>query len=186
MRMLYGVNQADQCRISRWGRTRAHRQRLREIDTRLIRLFLFDKGAPDPVTEWPVVRLLCAGRAQRRRHAHDHVRQAAPAARRPARRRWFANQCADVVWNCIEQWGGEDVRDWYWCVWNEPNNDWISGRSTSSSTATSMRRWPHGVLRWLAPHLGGRKPLIGGPAVEGFQPFWWTGSGGSSTRSTTA
>src|SRR5439155_22511569 len=30
-----------------------------------------------------------------------------------------------------------------------------------------------GVLRWLAPYLGGRKPLIGGPAVEGFQPFWW-------------
>ena len=29
------------------------------------------------------------------------------------------------------------------------------------------------MLRWLGPHLNGRKPLIGGPAVEGFQPFWW-------------
>jgi len=28
------------------------------------------------------------------------------------------------------------------------------------------------VLRWLAPHLGGRTLLLGGPSVEGFQPFW--------------
>ena len=45
----------------------------------------------------------------------------------PRALRWFANQCADVVWNCIEQWGAEAVRNWYWCVWNEPNNDWIGG-----------------------------------------------------------
>jgi hypothetical protein len=29
------------------------------------------------------------------------------------------------------------------------------------------------VLKWLDPYLDGRKPLIGGPAVEGFPNFWW-------------
>src|SRR5262249_22101210 len=41
--------------------------------------------------------------------------------------RWFAERCADVAWSCIERWGGEAVRDWYWCVWNEPNSTWIGG-----------------------------------------------------------
>src|SRR5262249_21952650 len=27
--------------------------------------------------------------------------------------------------------------------------------------------------RWRGPPRGGRKPRIGGPAIEGFQPFWW-------------
>src|SRR5437016_816219 len=55
MKMLYGVNQADQCWDFAVGPHRAHMaERLREIDTRLVRLFLFDKGAPDPVKAWPL------------------------------------------------------------------------------------------------------------------------------------
>ena len=45
MQMIYGVNQADQCWDFALGAEREHIwQRLREIDTRLIRLFLFDKA----------------------------------------------------------------------------------------------------------------------------------------------
>ena len=29
------------------------------------------------------------------------------------------------------------------------------------------------ILRWLGDALGDAKPLIGGPAVDGFQPFWF-------------
>lgn len=54
MRTLYGVNQADQCRAFAVGEERGRiRSMLQEIDTRMIRLFLFDKGAPDPVSAWP-------------------------------------------------------------------------------------------------------------------------------------
>ena len=92
----------------------------------------------------------------------------------PRAMRWFANQCGDVVWNCIEQWGGEAVRDWYWCVWNEPNNDWISGPVYASSNIAASTRTSRRKSSALAgPAPDGRKPLIGGPAVEGFQPFWW-------------
>jgi hypothetical protein len=174
MQMLYGVNQADQCWDFAMGPQREHIwAQLREIDTRLIRLFLFDKGAPDPVREWPVFAsfvqaVLNVGAvpmitfAKLRRPLDD-----------PRAIRWFANQCADVVWNCIEQWGGEVVRDWYWCVWNEPNNAWISGPVSFEQYRRIYEEVAQGILRWLAPYLNGRKPLIGGPAVEGFQPFWW-------------
>jgi Glycosyl hydrolases family 39 len=174
MQTLYGVNQADECWDFAIG---PHREqiamRLREIDTRMIRLFLFDKHAPDPVREWPVFAsyvqavlkvgakpMITFGRFHRPFDDRRAVRS-------------FAGQCADVVWSCIEHWGGEVVRDWYWCVLNEPNNGWISGGLTFEQYRRIYEALAHNALRWLSPHLNGRKPFIGGPAVEGFQPFWW-------------
>jgi hypothetical protein len=55
MRMLYGVNQADACQAFALGdSSKLIQQQLRDIGTRMIRLFLYDKGAPDPVTQWPI------------------------------------------------------------------------------------------------------------------------------------
>jgi hypothetical protein len=173
MRMLYGVNQADECWDFAVGPERERIwARLREIDTRLIRLFLFDKGAPDPVMEWSlfasyVQAVLNVGArpmitfAKFQRPFDD-----------PRAVRWFADQCADVVWGCIEQWGAEAVRDWYWCVWNEPNSGWIGGGLTFEQYRRIYEEVAQAILRWLAPCLDGRKPLIGGPAVEGFPLFW--------------
>ena len=49
------VNQADACQAFALGKSSGRiQQNLREIDSRIIRLFLYDKGAPDPVTEWPM------------------------------------------------------------------------------------------------------------------------------------
>ena len=164
MQMLYGVNQADQCRDFALGPARERIWRhLREIDTRMIRLFLFDKGAPDPVTEWPVFAsyvqaVLNVGAtpmitfAKLNRPLDD-----------PRAVRWFANQCADVVWNCIEQWGGEAVRDWYWCVWNEPNNEWISGE------------------RWVL-----MKPFLSRTLIATLRAALGLGGEGTSVRSSTS
>jgi hypothetical protein len=171
--MIYGVNQADACWDFALGPNRDFiRDQLRAIDTRLIRLFLFDKGAPDPVKNW---HLFAA-----------HVRAVLDAGavpmvtfakfRRPlddARAiRWFAEQCADVVWGCMDQWGPSAVRDWYWCVWNEPNSDWIGGGLSFDQYRRIYEAVAERILRWLGPFLNGRKPLIGGPSIEGFQPFW--------------
>jgi hypothetical protein len=173
MRMIYGVNQADACEAFAIGSASPLiQQRLRDIDTRLIRLFLYDKGAPDPQTEWPtfvsyVEAVLNVGAKPMITFAkmHDRVddRQAV---------REFADRCGDVVRRCIEQWSGEVVRDWYWCVWNEPNNEWISGPVTFAQYRHIYEQTADRCLRWLRPHLDGRRPLIGGPGVEGFQPFW--------------
>ena len=173
MRMLYGVNEADEWYEFALGPERERIwERFREIDTRLIRVFLFDKGGPDPVTDWPTFRsyvqaVLNVGAipmitfAKFRRPFDD-----------PRAIRWFAGQCSDVVWNCLEEWGPEAVRDWFWCVWNEPNSDWIGGGVSFEQYRRIYEAVAEGALRWLEPCLDGRRPLIGGPAVEGFQPFW--------------
>jgi hypothetical protein len=174
MKLRYGVNQADECWDFALGPQRERIwARLRAIDTRMVRLFVFDKQAPDPVREWRkfasyiqavleigAIPMMTFGKLQR---PFDDPRAI----------RWFANQCADVVWNCIEEWGGETVRNWYWCVLNEPNNGWISGGLTFEQYRCIYEQVAEGACRWLTPYLDGRKPLVGGPAVEGFPAFWW-------------
>src|SRR5437867_11818709 len=154
MKMRYGVNQADQCWDFAVGPERAFiAQQLRRIDTKMIRLFLFGKGAPDPVTDWPmfasyIQAVLDAGAvpmitfAKLRRPLDD-----------PRAIRWFAEQCGEVAWHCLEQWGPQRVRDWYWCVWNEPNNAWISGPVTFEQYKRIYEATARQVSRWLKPHL---------------------------------
>ena len=54
MRLRYGVNEVDSWQHFALGPER-HRisARLREMGTQIIRVFLFDKGTPDPVRDWP-------------------------------------------------------------------------------------------------------------------------------------
>jgi hypothetical protein len=173
MHMAYGVNQADACEAFALGESfQRIQQNLRDIGSRIIRLFLYDKGAPDPVTQWPIFAsyvqaVLNTGATPMITFAkmHKPVHDLAAIDE-------FANQSGDVVRRCIDQWGGAVVRDWYWCVWNEPNNEWISGPVTFAQYRHVYEQIADRCLRWLKPHLQGRRPLIGGPAVEGFQPFW--------------
>jgi hypothetical protein len=173
MRMIYGVNQADACQAFALGEARQRiGQNLRDIDSRMIRLFLYDKGAPDPVTQWPVfVSYVEATLAVGAKPMITFAKLHKPVTDLEAVDD-FANRSGDVVRQCIEQWGGEVVRDWYWCVWNEPNNEWISGPVTFDQYRHIYEQIADRCLKHLKPHLDGRRPLIGGPAVEGFQPFW--------------
>ena len=76
MRMIYGVNQADACQAFALGdASELIQERLREIGTRMVRLFLYDKGAPDPVTPVADLRLVRGGGPERRRQADDYVRE---------------------------------------------------------------------------------------------------------------
>jgi hypothetical protein len=174
MNMLYGVNQADACQAFALGdSSKLIQERLCQVGTRMIRLFLYDKGAPDPVTEWPtfaayVEAVLNVGAKPMITFAKMHK----PVNDLEAVEE-FVTRSADVVRRCIEHWGGEVARDWYWCVWNEPNNEWISGPVTFAEYRHIYEQIAERTLRLLKPYLAaGRKPLIGGPGVEGFQPFW--------------
>src|SRR5713226_3446908 len=166
MQLRYGFNGRENWRHFALG---PHREliseRLREMDTRIIRIFLFDKNAPDPVRDWHLfasyiqavlnvgaIPMLTFAKCPRPMDDQRAVR-------------WFANQCADVVWSCIERWGGETVRDWYWCVWNEPNNTWISGGLNFEQYRCIYEEVAQGILRWLSPFLEGRKLQLGGPSV---------------------
>lgn len=172
MKLRYGFNGRDNWRHFALG---PHRELiwawLREMDTRIIRIFLFGKDAPEPVKEWDqfaayVQAVLNVG-------AIPMVTCAKfPPPCDPRAVRSFADRCAEVVRHCIEEWGGEAVRDWYWCVGNEPNSEWVSGGLTFEQYRCIYEEVAQGLLRWLSPYLGERKPLIGGPAADGFQPFW--------------
>jgi hypothetical protein len=173
LRMRYGVNQADQCADFATG---PHREvigeRLREVDTSLVRLFLFDKGAPDPVEQWPtfaayVQAVLDLGATPMITFAK--LNRPVDDARAL---RWFAGQCGDVVWGCVEQWGPDVVADWYWCVWNEPNSDWVGGGLSFEQYRRVYEAVAEAVAPWLPVAHDGQPLRLGGPAVEGFQPFW--------------
>ena len=173
VRLRYGVNETDSWWHFAQGLARDRiRERLQEMRTEIIRVFLYDKNAPDPLTEWPLLRsyfnaVLAVGAvpmvtfAKFDRPADD-----------PRAVRWFAERCGDVVWHCLEEWGEERVGDWYWCVWNEPNSTWIGGGLEFEQYRDIYENVAAALLRWLGPALGGRRLQIGGPAVEGFQPFW--------------
>src|SRR5215203_264988 len=173
MKMLYGINQADGCHSFAIGESSERIQQcLREISTGIIRLFLYDKGAPDPFTQWPIFEsyvqaVLNVGAKPMITFAKMHKPVNDVEAVED-----FANRSGEVVRRCIEQWSGDVVRDWYWCIWNEPNNEWISGPVTFAEYRYIYEQTANRCLRWLKPHLCGRRPLIGGPGVEGFQLFW--------------
>jgi len=174
MRLRYGVNEAHGWRQFALGPGRERIwARLREVDTKLIGISVFDRYTPNPSKEWPGFRTGIEAILQTGAVPVITFAQLRPPVDDPVAVRWFAERCADVVWSCIEEWGGERVRAWYWCVWNNPNSDWVSPGLTFEAYRRIYLDVAEAVLRWLGPHLAGGKPRIGGPAVDTFQPFWF-------------
>lgn len=149
------------------------RARLRLMDTHAIRVFLFDQPVPNPVKEWSYFQahlqaiLDCGARPM------ITFAKFEPPYDRDFNIRRFVERCRDVVWGCIEVWGGEVVRDWYWCIWNEPNNKIVGGDLTFAQYRTIYQEVASSILDLLSPHLGERKALIGGPSIDGtHRPYW--------------
>src|SRR5262245_27879248 len=172
MRLRYGVNQGESWRHFALGPERESIwARLREMDTRIIRVFLFDREMPDPATEWQLLASYLEAVLQVRAKPMVTFARFPPPFDSPNAIRAFADRCAALVRRSIEQWGGDVTRDWYWCVWHQPNSEWGGGLDFEQYRCI-YEEAAQGILRWLAPYLRGRKALIGGPAVDGFQPFW--------------
>src|SRR5881397_2753123 len=114
MQLRYGVNEADSWSLFALG---PHREqiwaRLREMDTRIIRIFLFDKNALDPVTDWPLFASYIQAVLNVGAIPMITFAKFPQPADDPRAVRCFATRCSDVVWSCVEQWGGEVVRAWY-------------------------------------------------------------------------
>ena len=172
-RLLYGVNEATGWRHFAAGPRRDEiGNRLRAIGTRIIRIYVPDPYTPNPVKDWPafaryVEAVLGAGATPmitlpRFRPPFDNV----------AVLRWFAQRCGELVWSCIEQWGGDVVREWYWCIWNEPNSAWLNPGLDFDHYRRIYIEVASEMQRWLEPYSKDRRILIGGPALDTFQPFW--------------
>ena len=173
MQLRYGFNEVDGWWDIGLG---PHRETIRRhhllMGTQVVRIFVFDKPVPDPVTEWGlfaayVQAVLDMGALPMVTFAKYH-----PPHDEPRNLRTYVARCADVVWGCLEQWGGEAVRDWFWCVWNEPNNYQVGGALSFPQYRRIYEEVAGTVHRLLAPHLGGQKARIGGPSLCGFQTYW--------------
>ena len=76
MKLRYGFNEIDGWAAFSLGehRARIHR-RLRLMDTKVIRVFVFDKPVPDPFKEWHWFAAMLQARSRLRRQADGDVRQ---------------------------------------------------------------------------------------------------------------
>ncbi len=173
MQLRYGFNEVDGWwHIGLGPHRESIRRHHRLMGTQVVRIFVFDKPVPDPVTEWDlfaayVQAVLDMGALPMVTFAKYH-----PPHDEPRNLRTYVSRCADVVWGCLERWGGEVVRDWYWCVWNEPNNYQVGGALSFPQYRRIYEEVARTVHRLVAPHLGGQKLRIGGPALCGFQTYW--------------
>jgi hypothetical protein len=173
MQLRYGFNEIDAWWHIAFGDHREQiRRRLKLMGTQVIRIFVFDKPVPNPVSEWPmfaayVQAVLDAGAVPMITFAKYH-----PPHDDPRNLRTFVARCHDIVWSCLEQWGDEVVRDWYWCIWNEPNNIPVGGGLSFEQYRDIYREAAGTIYDLLRPHMQGGRTRIGGPAVDGFQPYW--------------
>ncbi|MEZ4259896.1 MAG: hypothetical protein R3B36_12560 [Polyangiaceae bacterium] len=171
-KLVYGLNQADEWWPFADPTTSVVRDRVRQVHPKILRIFLYDKHGPNPLTNWPDYRLyvqtvLDVGATP----MITFAKMDRPYFDDRALRSW-AEQCADVVWQSMRHWGPEAVTKWYWAVWNEPNSTLIGGGLSFEQYARIYTAVARRCTRWLAPYLGGKRPLFGGPGIEAFQPLW--------------
>src|SRR5262245_58016213 len=108
MQLRYGFNEVDGWWDIGLG---PHRETIRRhhrlMGTQVVRVFVFDKPVPDPVTEWDlfvayVQAVLDMGALPMVTFAKYH-----PPHDEPRHLRTFVARCADVVRRWLAQWGGE-------------------------------------------------------------------------------
>jgi hypothetical protein len=174
MKLRYGFNEVYGWWNSSGGKhSQEVRRRLRLMDTKVMRIFAFDQPVPHPVREWGMFAAYVQGVLDAGAVPMITLAKFPAPYDKPEHIRDFVSRCSDLVWNCLEQWGGEAVKDWYWCIWNEPNNAIVGGDLTYEQYLAVYREVAAAILPLLEPHLGGRKALIGGPAIDSTHRLYW-------------
>lgn len=174
MQLRYGFNEIyGWWHLSQGEHREEVRRRLQLMGTQVVRLFVFDQPVPDPVTNWTsfagcIQAVLDAGARPMVTFAKFQ-----PPFDDPRSIKSFISRSTEIVWSCLEQWGGDTVKDWYWCIWNEPNNRIVGGDILFEQYRRVYEELAAAALDLLEPHLGGQKARIGGPAIDGTHRAYW-------------
>ncbi len=173
MKLRYGINEIQNWRNFALGPGRQSIwERCREAGTSVVRILVYDQGTPDPAAEWPAFAA-CLRAVQSLGAVPMITFSRFPAPFDDAGAiGGFAARCEDIVGRAVEEWGGEAARDWYWCIGHEPNSEWSGARLSFEQYRRIYEEVAPRIRARLAPHLGSRKARIGGPAANGFLPFW--------------
>ncbi len=108
MQLRYGFNEVyGWWHFSQGKHRELIRRRHRLMGTQVVRLFVFDQPVPDPFKDWhlfagTVQAVLDAGAKPMLTFA-----KFPPPYDDPRTIRHFVARCSEIVWGCIEQWGGE-------------------------------------------------------------------------------
>lgn len=174
MQLRYGFNEIDGWYHMALGEHRERiRRRLRLMGTDVMRIFVFHESVPDPIKYWHLFGACVQGVLDAGAKPMVTFAKFPSPYDNPRYIRTYVDRCSDIVWGCIEQWGGEEVKDWYWCIWNEPNNPIIGGGLEFPLYRRIYEDAAGEIFRHLEPHLAGRKARIGGPAIDGTHRTYW-------------
>jgi len=174
MKLQYGFNEIyGWWHLSQGEHREEIQRRLRLMQTKVVRIFVFDQPMPDPFRDWTSFQVLLQAILDIGAKPMITFAKFPPPYDDRTNIRNFVSRSSEVVWNCIEHWGGEEVSQWYWCVWNEPNNLIVGGDLSFEQYLEIYRELSAEILRQLAPFLGERKALIGGPAIDGTHRGYW-------------
>src|SRR5262249_49318926 len=172
MHLRYGLNIGDHWREPAYALSREQLiRRIKDAGTALVRVFPGIGGA-SPARDWSE----CEG-------LFDVILRsgATPMIAFPCPQPWsdsdavriFSRQCCELVDRSIERFGRLEVASWFWSIGDEPNSPWTNGGLTFEGYRDIYQTTAQAILQRLGSRIGGRPPRIGGPCVDGFQPFWF-------------
>lgn len=174
MKLRYGFNEIyGWWHLSQGEHHAEVQRRLKLMDTKVVRLFVFDQPVPDPFKDWYNFEQLVQAVLDIGAKPMITFAKFPPPHDRERNIRDFVARSSEVLWGCIERWGGEEVSQWYWCIWNEPNNLIVGGDLNFNQYRTIYEALSAEILRQLSPYLGKRKAMIGGPAIDGTHRAYW-------------
>ena len=174
MKLRYGFNEIyGWWHFSQGEHREEIQRRLRLMDTKIVRVFVFDQPVPDPFKDWYSFEGVLQAILDIGAKPMITFAKFPPPYEREKNIKDFAARSSEVVWGCIERWGGEEVSEWYWCIWNEPNNLVVGGDLNVEQYLRIYEAISDEIFRQLAPHLGTRRAMIGGPAIDGTHRAYW-------------
>ncbi|MGD9669033.1 MAG: hypothetical protein AB7U75_08235 [Hyphomicrobiaceae bacterium] len=173
-RLRYGFNEIDGWPGFAFSERRGEiYRRMRLMNTEIVRLFVFDKPVPDPFKNWDFFSAVIDGVLACGAKPMITFAKFAPPHDDPVRIERYVARATEVVWSCLEQWGGNEVKDWYWCVWNEPNNPDVGGNLSYNHYLAIYRAIAEPIMDLVGPHTSDGRVLIGGPSIDGTQRAYW-------------
>lgn len=174
MKLRYGFNEIyGWYHLSQGPHREEIQRRMKLMGTSVARLFVFDQPVPDPFKDWRSFEgLVQAVLDLGAKPMITFARFPAPYDR-PKNINDFVLRSSEVLWGLIERFGGEEVSQWYFGIWNEPNNLIVGGDLNFPQYLRIYEALSAEIFRQLSPYLGGRKALIGGPAIDGTHRAYW-------------
>jgi hypothetical protein len=173
-RLRYGFNEIDGWPDFAFGHNRHEiYRRLRLMNTDVVRIFVFDKPVPNPFRDWRSFAAVIDGVLASGAKPMITFAKFEPPYTSSRQIERFVARIREIVWRVLETWGGDEIKDWYWCVWNEPNNPDVGGNLSYADFLPIYRAVVATVIELVAPHTGGSRVKIGGPAIDGTQRAYW-------------